>query len=49
MTLRSRDLALLKLAKVELDTSGTERSFPASRDRSFKDKMFIRNEKYSLK
>lgn len=39
VTLRSRDLALLKLAKVELETSGAERSFPASRDISYKIKI----------
>lgn len=36
VTLRSNDLALLKLAKVELDTSGTERSFAESSDISYK-------------
>lgn len=39
VTLRSSDLALLKLAKVELDTSGTERSFPASSDISYREKV----------
>ena len=38
VTLRSSDLALLRLAKVELDTSGTERSFPASSDISYNKK-----------
>lgn len=46
MTLRSSDLALLKLANVELDTSGTERSFPASSDISYKYTISIRNNKY---
>lgn len=36
VTLRSNDLALLKLAKVELDTSGTEQSFAESSDISYK-------------
>lgn len=36
VALRSNDLALLKLAKVELDTSGTERSFAESSDISYK-------------
>lgn len=36
VALRSSDLALLKLAKVELDTSGTERSFAESSDISYK-------------
>lgn len=36
VTRRSRDLALLKLEKAEPDTSGTERSFPASSDISYK-------------
>lgn len=40
VTLRSNDLALLKLAKVELDTSGTERSFAESSDISYKYKMY---------
>lgn len=35
MARRSSDLALLKLAQVELDTSGSDRSFPASSDMSF--------------
>lgn len=39
VTLRSSDLALLKLAKLELDTSGTERSFPASSDNSYEQKV----------
>lgn len=41
VTLRSSDLALLKLAKVELDTSGTERSLPASSDKSYKKKRIV--------
>lgn len=36
VTRRSRDLALLKLEKAEPDTSGAERSLPASSDISCK-------------
>lgn len=43
VTRRSSDLALLKFAKVELDTSGTERSFPASSDISYKYKIRIKS------
>lgn len=48
VTLRSRDLALLILAKVELDTSGTERSFPASRDISYKSNIRVKLKLYSI-
>ena len=41
VTLRSNDLALLKLTKLELDTSGAKQSLPVSSDISCKYKASI--------